>query len=70
MATRKAIIMECDAPGCYESFEHSKDEPAPGYHFAKGYWVLGGGGPIPGFYAHAKECIVPAMEYVIEADWR
>jgi len=54
----------CDNPECGYMEVYSKDEPATGYHFGKGYWALAGGGPIPAFYAHRKECILPALEHV------
>jgi hypothetical protein len=66
MAIEKVTMMVCDNPSCGEYFRHSKEEPAPGYHLGKGYWVWGGGGPIPSVYAHSSECIVPAIEAAIE----
>lgn len=65
----KATVEYCDNPNCNysEVIEGGKNgEPATGYHFGKGFWVLGGGGPIPAFYAHQKECILPALEAVMD----
>ena len=67
----KAKVTEesCDNPECSysEIVEGGKHgEPATGYHFGRGFWVMGGGGPIPAFYAHEEACIVPAMNAAIE----
>lgn len=70
MGTRRATIMECDNPSCDEEYEHTTEDPAPGYHLGKGYWVIGGGGPIPKVYAHDKDCIGPAVQHVIEESLR
>lgn len=69
MGKRKVDMEYCDNPKCDYAEEVSKDSPASGYHFGRGYWVLGGGGPIPPFYAHHEDCIVPAMQAVIEGDY-
>jgi hypothetical protein len=61
VTTRKVTMLECDNPGCSNEYEHSKDDPAPGYHLGKGYWIVGGGGPIPATYACSPECITPAV---------
>lgn len=66
MAKSKETVERCDAPGC-EYFELvTPGEPVTGYHLGKGFWVQGGGGPIPAFYAHDDACIVPAMHAVID----
>jgi hypothetical protein len=63
----KATIEVCDNPDCLNDFIIGADkEPAPGYHFGKGFWILGGGGPIRAFYACTKECVIPALDRVIE----
>ena len=71
MGIRKITMMQCDNPRCLEEFEHTKNDPAPGYHFNGGGVYIGGGAPIPKVYAHAKECITPAILYMIdvENDW-
>lgn len=66
MANVRVTMKECDNPECRERFEHTTEEPAPGYHIGKGYWVLSGGGPIPATYACSTECITPALEHMIE----
>lgn len=66
MSTQKVTMMECDNPNCNYREEHSKEEPASGYHLGKGYWVLGGGGPIPATYAHTEGCILPAVLHMID----
>lgn len=70
MAKSKETVERCDAPGCDYWEIVSPGEPSTGYHFGKGYWVRGGGGPIPAFYAHEEACIVPAMEAVIDRSMR
>jgi len=66
MAVRKAKIEQCDNPDCdYEEVVGDDGKMTMGYHFGKGYYVLAGGGPIPAFYAHRKECIIPALDAVI-----
>lgn len=67
MARSKVSYETCDNPTCTYG-QVIDEEGAEGYHFGKGYWVLGGGGPIPAFYAHDTECIVPAMEYVMDPE--
>ena len=62
----KATIETCDNPECRYSEVCTKEEPTSGYHFGKGFWVNEGGGPIPAFYAHQAECVVPAMNHVID----
>lgn len=62
----KATIETCDNPGCGHQEVSTKDEPASGYHLGRGYWVLGGGGPIPAVYAHELACLAPAVEHAIE----
>lgn len=62
----KAVVESCDNPDCSYEEIVTKEEPARGYHLGKGFWSLGGGGPIPAVYAHSKECIVPAIEAKIE----
>ena len=66
MTKSKETVERCDAPGCEYLEIVTPDEPAIGYHFGKGFWVMGGGGPIPAFYAHEEDCIVPAMNAVID----
>jgi len=62
MATRRATLLVCDNPACDNEYEHSKDDPAPGYHFERGYWETGGGGGyLPKTYACSQECITPAI---------
>lgn len=65
----KATVETCDNPTCRysEVIDNERGaDGASGYHFGKGWWVMGGGGPIPAFYAHEVSCIVPAMQHVIE----
>lgn len=62
----KATIETCDNPTCDYSEVCTKEEPASGYHFSRGLWVMGGGGPIPPFYAHEASCVVPAMQHAIQ----
>ena len=71
MATERVTMMVCDAPGCDARYEHSKYEPAFGFHLGKGMWHNGGGGgPIPSVYACSIEHIGPAVDHVIqEAGW-
>ena len=66
MATRKTVMLACDNPKCDAEFEHTKSDPAPGYHFGRGIWVFGGGGPIPPFYACSEKCVVPALLHMVE----
>lgn len=62
--------MACDNPNCLNRYEHTKDDPAPGYHLGKGFWVEGGGGPIPATYACSAVCIAPAiLETIRKAQW-
>lgn len=70
----KVILAECDNPECdFEEVINPDDEMATGYTFGSGkalqgpagVWVLGGGGPIPPFYAHREECILPAFKAVM-----
>ena len=64
---QKATLEWCDNPDCGYSETATAIEPeTSGYHLGKGYWADGGGGPIPAFYAHRIECVVPALKYVIE----
>lgn len=65
---KKHIELEgCDNPNCDYEEEVNRDDPAAtGYHFMRGYYVLAGGGPIPPFYAHSEDCIVPAMRAVMD----
>jgi hypothetical protein len=66
MTQQKVIMMVCDNPTCRSRYEHSKEEPALGYHLGKGLWADdGGGGPIPATYACSLECIGPAVEHTI-----
>ena len=74
MARERVIAELCDNPECdYEQIIDPSGEPASGYHFGSGknltgvagVWILGGGGPIPAFYAHREECIVPALRFVM-----
>lgn len=62
---KKETVIYCDNPDCDEWYVEGMDE-VPGYHFLKGYWVLGGGGPIPRTYACSDACIVPALRHTIE----
>lgn len=62
MPSYRTTILVCDNPACDYREEHTKDEPANGYHFEKGYWVFAGGGPMPKFYAHQWACILPALD--------
>ena len=63
----KEILERCDNPACgYEEILAGKGEVASGFHFGKGQWSLGGGGPIPAFYAHEEKCIVPAFRAVMD----
>jgi hypothetical protein len=67
MARSKVTLETCDNPQCgYEQMIDTSGEPAQGYHFTKGFWVLGGGGPIPAFYACSKACIVRALDRVMD----
>lgn len=66
MTKERATIEYCDNPNCLDRQVVTSDEPAVGYHFGKGFWVLGGGGPIPAFFAHSKECIIPALEHIMD----
>jgi hypothetical protein len=66
MGIKKVTIMECDNPSCHNWFFHTNDDPAPGYHLGKGFWVMGGGGPIPATYACSPECIGVAVQANIE----
>ena len=66
MGVRKATIATCDNPECDNEAETSRDDPAPGYYLGKGYWVLGGGGPIPATYACSVECIAKAVQGQID----
>jgi hypothetical protein len=66
MSRERVTVMSCDNPACNERYEHSKDEPAPGYHLGKGYWVLAGGGPIPATYACSADCISAAVDHQID----
>lgn len=70
MALVKVMMMQCDNPNCGERFEHSKEDPAPGYHLGKGFYVLAGGGPIPSIFACHLECIAPAVEEKINEGLR
>lgn len=54
-------MLSCDNPDCDNEMETSKEEPAPGYHIGKGFWVMGGGGPIPATYACSDECVGKAV---------
>lgn len=64
MSIRKTTMIECDNPRCSSEYEHTKEDPAPGYHL-KGYWVLAGGGPIPATYACSQPCVGAAVEHII-----
>jgi len=66
MAKSKVTMERCDNPACDYQEVVTKDEPAVGYHFGRGYWVLGGGGPIEPFYAHDDQCVLPALLAVME----
>ena len=66
MRTRKVTFLQCDNPLCDSEYEHSRDEPAPGYHFGKGVAVLGGGAPIVPFYACRKECVLNALAMALD----
>ena len=70
MSTRKATLIECDSPSCDTEYEHTKSEPAPGYHLGRGYWVFAGGGPIPATYACSADCIQAAVDHNINLDQR
>lgn len=70
MAKRKVTMEGCDNPECPTEYEHDAQDPSPGYHLGKGYWSLGGGGPIPATYACSEECIVPAVLAQIDRDLR
>lgn len=65
MGLRRVTFLECDNPACNSEYEHSRDDPAPGYHI-KGYWALGGGGPVPATYACSIECLAPAVAHRIQ----
>lgn len=67
MSKRRAQVEDCDNPNCdYSEVVDDVFEPQ-GYHFGRGYWAGDhGGGPIPKFYAHSEECILPALKAVIE----
>ncbi len=66
MAKRRVEYEFCDNPACdYKEEIDSDNAGATGFHFGRGYYVLAGGGPIPPFYAHSAECIVPAMEHML-----
>lgn len=70
MASIRTIMYLCDNPQCLSRQEHSKDEPALGYHISGGAWHLGGGGgPIPATYACSVPCITPAIEARIKETW-
>lgn len=66
MSKRTATMMQCDNPTCRTEYEHTKDDPAPGYHLGKGLLIAGGGVFIPATYACSPECIVPAIQHNIE----
>lgn len=66
MAKRRETVEHCDAPGCDYWELVGPGEAAEGYHFGRGFWVSGGGGMIPRFYAHSEECVLPALRAVIE----
>lgn len=66
MAKRRETVERCDAPGCDYFEVVFTGESAMGYHFGRGFWVQGGGGPIPAFYACSEEHIVSAMQAVID----
>lgn len=68
MAKAKVWVMVCDNPRCpNEPQITTEEDPAMGYYFGKGTWVLGGGGgPIPAIFADTSECIKPAMDHMIE----
>lgn len=65
MKTRETME-HCDNPDCNNSYLVSRDEPAPGFHLGKGFYVLGGGGPIPATYACSYSCIKLAIRHMIE----
>lgn len=61
----RVTVMVCDNPDCDDSYRHTKEEPAYGFHLGKGFWSQGGGGPIPATYACSEECIGPAVMHMI-----
>ncbi len=65
MSKSRAMIEYCDNPTCDTHYIVFENEPSPGYRFKGGSWEVGGGGPIPAFYACSEDCIVPAMKQVI-----
>lgn len=68
MTRRRETVEYCDNPKCDYSEIVTPDEPATGFHFGKGFWILGGGGPIPAVYAHSEECILPAIQFKIKEE--
>lgn len=64
----KETIERCDNPNCNTFYiDHRGDEPSPGYHFGRGFFVGGGGGgPLRAFYACTMDCILPAAKAVKE----
>ena len=66
MSRTRQTLEECDNPSCdHAEIVFAGEEGATGYHFGKGYFILGGGGPIPAFYAHDDSCILPALQHVM-----
>ena len=71
MGKQRVTMMVCDNPACRNRHEHSKEEPALGYHLGKGFWAdEGGGGPLTSVYACSTECITPAVMHVIRESRR
>jgi hypothetical protein len=66
MSFRKTTMIACDNPDCENEYEYDKEDPAPGYHLGKGFWVQAGGGPIPATYACCASCLAPAIDANIE----
>lgn len=71
MTTRKATVVECDAPGCSVVRFHSRDEQADGYHVGKVLIVSDGSGVMASaLFACKFEHIAPAIEAAEKAAWR
>lgn len=66
MAKKRVTVQVCDNPTCAEQYIDDGSQDVPGFHLGKGYWVSGGGGPIPATYACSRECVVPAIDANID----
>ena len=73
MATNRVTVKVSDNPNCQARAEHSKEEPAQGYHLKGGLVIDAGGHSIPPVYACSLECIPEAIEAEILGErgtWR